>query len=117
MIYLFAILMLFAGAYHFINPEFYNPIMPEWFPKTLANAAGGIAELIIGVLLLLPAWRQWGLWGALALMILFLPLHVLDLLKDQPMVGSKNAAIIRLVIQFAIIGWLAWKVRAGMSKS
>lgn len=111
MIYVFAILMLVAGVYHFVNPAFYFPLMPDWFPKSLANAAGGIAELIAGVLLLVPSWRIWGLWLALALMVLFLPLHVMDLFREQPVVGTKTAASVRLVIQFVLIGWLAWEVR------
>ena len=114
MIYVFAILMLVAGVYHFVNPAFYFPLMPEWFPKSLANAAGGIAELLIGILLLVPSWREWGLWGALALMVLFLPLHFMDLFRDQPIIGTKTVAAVRLAIQFLLIGWLAWEVRRRM---
>lgn len=114
MIYVFAVLLLVAGAYHFINPAFYNPMMPDWFPKSLANAAGGIAELIAGVLLLVPAWRIWGLWLALVLMVFFLPLHVTDLLRERPVIGTKTVAAVRLVIQFVLVGWLAWEVRRRM---
>lgn len=104
----FAVLMIFAGAYHFYNPAFYDPIMPEWFPKDLANAAGGVAELLIGAALFYGPTRKYAIWAGFALMVIFLPLHVLDLAKARPMVGSKTAAVIRLIIQFALIWWL-WR--------
>jgi hypothetical protein len=37
-------------------------------------------------------------------MIAFFPIHIWDLLKEVPAIGSKDAAIIRLVVQFIFIG-------------
>lgn len=107
----FGLALLAAGVYHFVNPKFYWPIMPEWFPKQAANAAGGVAELIIGAALLVPATRTYGLYAACALMVIFLPLHVLDLFRERPVMGSKAAAVIRLLIQFGLIYWLWWAAR------
>lgn len=107
--YLFAVLLIAAGIYHFVNPAFYNPIMPAWFPKVLANAAGGIAEIVIGALILIPKTKHLGIWAALALMVIFLPLHIWDLTKAKPVVGSHLNAVIRLLIQLALIGWLYWR--------
>ncbi|MBC6992817.1 hypothetical protein QWY85_15610 [Neolewinella lacunae] len=108
-LYVFAIILLAAGAYHFYNPGFYHPFMPEWFPKSLANTAGGLAELLIGAGLLLPVTRPFAVWAALALMVVFLPLHVIDLLRERPVIGSKLIAVVRLLLQFALIAalWLA----------
>lgn len=83
--------------------------MPDWFPKRLANAAGGIAEIIIGILILVPKTKHLGIWLALALMVVFLPLHIWDLTKVKPAVGSHWGAAIRLLIQFALIGWLYYR--------
>jgi len=102
----FGLVLILAGVYHFVNPAFYNPMMPKWFPRELANAAGGMAEIIIGLALLLPDWRTYGLWAACGLMVVFLPLHVLDLLKERPAIGPKWVAAIRLLIQFLLIWWL-----------
>jgi uncharacterized membrane protein len=106
---LFALLMLAAGAYHFVKPAFFEPFMPEWFPKKLANAAGGLAELLIGVGLLIPQSRGYALWAAFALMVVFLPLHVADLFKKRPAIGPHWVAAIRLLIQFGLIYWLYTK--------
>jgi len=107
----FGVLLLLAGAYHFINPAFYNPMMPKWFPRELANAAGGVAEIVIGIGLLIPAWRTYALWAACGLMVIFLPLHVLDLLKNRPAIGPHWVAAVRLLLQFLLIWWL-WREAA-----
>lgn len=101
--YAFALLLLAAGAYHFYNPAFYDPFMPDWFPKRLANALGGLAELIIGVLMLVPQTRTLGLYQAAGLMVVFLPLHVIDLARERPVIGSKSIAVGRLLLQFGLI--------------
>ena len=110
--YLFALVLIAAGCYHFINPQFYDPFMPDWFPKVAANAAGGLAELLIGVAMLVPATRQVGLYAAAALMLVFLPLHVIDLGRARPVIGSKPIAVGRLLLQFLLIGWLYYLAKA-----
>ncbi|MEL7161907.1 MAG: hypothetical protein AAFN92_14190 [Bacteroidota bacterium] len=102
----FGLVLLAAGIYHFVNPAFYNPFMPAWFPKRLANAAGGLTEIIIGVGLLVPDWRTYATWAALGLMVIFLPLHVIDLFRERPVIGPKWVAAIRLLVQFLLIWWL-----------
>ena len=104
--YLFAAILIVAGIYHFVNPPFYDPFMPDWFPKRAANAAGGIAEILIGTAMLVPATRQLGCYAAAGLMLIFLPLHVIDLLRARPVIGSKLIAVFRLGLQFALIAWL-----------
>ena len=99
----FGVILIAAGVYHFVNPAFYDPIMPGWFPKRLANAAGGVAELVIGLGLIVPATRPTATWAACALMVVFLPLHVWDLTKARPAIGSHAVAAVRLLIQFGLI--------------
>lgn len=107
-LYLFAAILLLAGVYHFVNPTFYFPFMPDWLPKPLANTAGGVAEIIIGLLMLIPGTRKFGIIAATALMLLFLPLHVIDLLRERPVIGSKAIAVFRLFLQLLLIVWLVW---------
>ena len=110
-VYAFAVVLIAAGVYHFINPRFYDPIMPDWFPKPLANAAGGVAEVIIGITMLVPGTRTCGLYAACALMVIFLPLHVWDVTKVRPAIGPRWVAGLRLAIQFGLIYWLWWAAR------
>ncbi len=109
--YGFALILIAAGVYHFVNPQVYYPMMPDWFPKPAANAAGGLSEIVIGVAMLVPATRLYGLYGAAALMLVFLPLHLVDLLRDRPVLFNKSVAAVRLLIQFALIAWLVWEAR------
>jgi uncharacterized membrane protein len=50
------------------------------------------------------------------LMIAFLPLHIVDVFKDNPAIGSTTLAYIRLPIQFILIYW-AWKVKGYYEQS
>ncbi|WP_116124416.1 MauE/DoxX family redox-associated membrane protein [Lewinella sp. IMCC34183] len=109
--YGFAVILIAAGAYHFINPAFYYPIIPAWMPRVAANLAGGAAEIVLGAAILWPATRTWGLYGAAGLMVLFLPIHVADLLRERPVIGPRPVAWIRLLMQFALIAWLVWEAR------
>jgi hypothetical protein len=43
-------------------------------------------------------------------MVLFLPLHIIDIFKETPAVGSHQAALIRLPFQFLFIAW-AWYIK------
>jgi uncharacterized membrane protein len=104
----FGVLLIAAGVYHFVNPAFYNPMMPKWFPRKLANTAGGIAEIVIGIAMLVPDWRGYGLYAAFGLMVVFLPLHVWDLMKPKPAIGPHWVAVVRLLIQVLLIWWL-WR--------
>ncbi len=55
-----------------------------------------------------------GAWGILILMLLFLPIHISDVFSETPAVGSHNAALIRLPVQFLLI-FIAWKVKNNIS--
>ncbi len=104
--------MISSGIYHFVNPAFYDALMPEFFPKLLANYAAGAAEILLGVGLILPKWRVRAAWGVVILMLIFFPLHIWDLFKEQPALGSKQAAIIRIPVQFLFIAWAYWLTRS-----
>ncbi|MEM6347826.1 MAG: hypothetical protein AAF927_28310 [Bacteroidota bacterium] len=101
-------LMLSGGVYHFVNPAVYDALMPDFFPKLLANYAAGAVEILLGIGLILPKWRTRAAWGVVILMLIFFPLHIWDLFKEQPALGSKTAAIIRIPMQFLLIGWAYW---------
>ena len=108
---LLAIFMGYAGVQHFLKPNFFLPFVPDFLPLTMVMVyLSGVVEIVLGVLLLLPKFAKWGATGILGLMIIFLPIHIWDVFSDQPAIGSTEAAMIRLPIQFVIIG-LAWAVR------
>ena len=104
--------VLFAGIMHFANPSFFNEIVPPWLPPSEAfwTYVSGVAEIIIGVLLLRPSTRR---VGALAAIWLFIAVYPANLYmawdwRDRP-VSEQLVAYGRLPFQFLFI-WLAWRV-------
>ena len=55
-LYIMAVMYVFAGLMHFIKPKMYMRIMPKYLPnhKTLVYLSG-IAELLLGIGLCIPA--------------------------------------------------------------
>jgi uncharacterized membrane protein len=105
--FLFGGFMILGGVMHFINPEMYNTFIPDFLPKDLVNYASGALEIAVGIGAMIPRYRSWGTLGILLLMLAFLPLHVMDVFKENPAIGSHEMALIRLPIQFVFILW-AW---------
>lgn len=107
--------MLYLGAYgHFVNPEFYYPIVPDFMPKKLVVYASGVPELFIGLMVLWPRTRALAGLGFALLCLCFLPLHIWDLFRDNPAITPLSAAIIRVILQlvFIWIGLRLWKHRS-----
>ena len=105
----FAAILILAGVNHFINPKMYSPFIPDWMPLLLTNIITGIVEVGLGAGLLFKKYRKNAALGVFILMLLFLPLHLVDVFKEHPAIGSKTLAIIRLPIQFFLI-WCAWYI-------
>ncbi len=110
------VIMILAGIQHFRDPAMYGPIIPDGLPKDLVTYISGVVEILLGVGLFIKRVRLWASLGLLILMIAFLPLHVIDVFRDAPAMGSKLLAYIRLPLQFVLIGW-AWWVYKGARHS
>lgn len=107
-----ALFMIYAGLQHFLKPEFYLPFVPSFLPfQTLVVYLSGALEIIIGILLLTKRYQGVGAYALLVLMIIFLPIHINDVISDTPAIGSQKAAVIRLIIQFLAIA-LCWKFKS-----
>ena len=110
--FLFAVFMIFSGVQHLLNPDFYIPFVPSFLPFTTAIIySSGILEILLGILLIIPKYAKQGALGVLLLMLIFLPIHVWDVFSAMPAIGSHQAALIRLLVQFLFIA-LAWKLKS-----
>ncbi len=103
--------MLLGAVGHVASPEMYAPLIPSFIPEFMAHLFSTVAELGVGIALLVPKYRKYGGLGFMVLMVIFLPIHIWDLLKEEPFMGSKTAATGRLVAQFLMIytGWWIYK--------
>ncbi|MEN2280876.1 hypothetical protein AAGF08_01975 [Algoriphagus sp. SE2] len=105
-----ALLLLVSGIAHFIIPEFYFPLIPDFLPKSVANIFAGGVEILLGIGVFIPSFRKHALLGIFILMIIFLPIHILDALKENPAIGTKAVAFTRIAIQLVLI-YLPWFAR------
>jgi uncharacterized membrane protein len=115
-LYLMAAFYAFAGLNHFRAPEFYLPIMPPWLPwhEELVFLSG-VAELLIGVGLLIPRTRVLAAWGAIALLVAVYPANIHMAIADVPVGDPPQSAgvlrWVRLPLQFVLIAWAWWHTR------
>lgn len=109
---IFGIVLLGAAYNHIVNAEIYSAMIPKFIPVLFADVFSVFAEALVGILLLIPKTRKYGAIGFTILMVIFLPLHVWDVLRvnnhENPLVKNMNVAVIRLVIQFIVIGLGFW---------
>ncbi|RCH54283.1 DoxX family protein [Mucilaginibacter hurinus] len=113
MIIMFMVYML-AGINHFIHPDGYLKIIPDYLPAhhTLNLLAGGF-EILLAILLLIPLTRRLAAWGIIIMLVAFLPVHI-AMIEDAPLqVGRITVtpvlAWVRLVlIQPVLILWAWW---------
>lgn len=103
--FLFGAFMIFGGINHFMKPEMYFPFFPDFLPKERLNYLAGILEIGLGVAVFIKQFRVNACLGIFILMLAFLPLHLWDVFRDTPAIGSHQAALIRLPVQFLFIAW------------
>lgn len=107
--------MLVAGINHFINPQFYLPLIPDYlpFPKTI-NIASGIVEVVFGILLLFKSTRYLAGIGIIILLVLFVPSHIyfinLGACVPDGLCTPPWVAWLRLVIIHPLFMLWAWRV-------
>ena len=73
------------------------------FPKKLVNYLVGIIEFVLGIGLFFTETVIPASIGIFILMVLFLPIHIWDVTKERPVIGSKKMAIIRIPLQFLLM--------------
>lgn len=104
--------VLFAGIMHFARPGFFNEIVPPWLPpsESFWTYASGLAEIVIGLMLLRPSTRRRGALAAVWLYVLVYPANIYMTWdwRDRP-VGDQIVSWVRLPFQFVFI-WVALRV-------
>lgn len=105
--YLMVVFYVAGGINHFVNPEFYLAIMPKWMPwHEFLVQLSGVAEIVLGLLLLPKATRSAAAWLIISMLIVFFTVHI-DMIYDF-YVNDKPyfwLTIVRIPIQFLFIAW------------
>ncbi len=111
--WLCGVLFVAAGVNHFVRPDFYVRIVPPYlpWPRELVLVSG-VAEVLLGVLLLIPRTTVLAAWGLIALLIAVFPanLHMALHTGQYPEVPAR-ALWLRLPLQGVLIAWAWWYTR------
>lgn len=104
-----ATIYIFAGIMHFVRPKMYLRIMPRYLPNHRALVFwSGIAEIILGVSLCIPALKTIAIYGIIAMLVVFLTVHFYMLSSEKASAGiPKWILILRIPLQFGLMYW-AW---------
>ena len=108
---IFGCFFIFAGVMHFVKPKVFNRFIPNFLPKTTVNYIAGVLEVIIGMGLLIPKTNKNAALLMFALMVVFLPIHIWDVFREKPAIGSKKLAFIRVPVQFLLL-YIAYLIYA-----
>lgn len=105
-LWVMAILYIMAGFNHFIVPRFYERIIPPFIPwPSLINKVSGIAEVALGISLLIPELTSYAAWGIIALLIAVYPANIYHFIKGWQKQKHVWVLALRLPLQFVLLWW------------
>jgi uncharacterized membrane protein len=105
--YFMAIFYIVAGIGHFVKPKWYMRVMPPFFPghRTLVILSGAV-EILLGIGLFFPIVKDSALILIIAMLVLFLTVHVYMLSGKKASAGIPLwILILRLPLQFLLMYW------------
>lgn len=113
LLYLMVAFYIFAGVMHFVRPEYYVPMMPPYLPwHMFLIYLSGLAEVVLGIAVLIPSVRSLAAWGIILLLIAIFPANLHIALHNVPVFGAAEGAgignWIRLPFQAVLIAWAWW---------
>jgi len=108
-LYALATLFVGAGVAHFVWPGVFVRIVPPYLPRPLLVVyLSGVAELLGGVGVLVPALRVYAGWGLLLLLCAVFPVHVYMARHPDAFARIPRWALYaRLPLQFVLMAWVA----------
>jgi uncharacterized membrane protein len=104
--------LLFAGIMHFVNPQFFNDIVPPWLPpnESFWTYISGVAEIVIALMLFRSSTRRQGAYLAVALFVAVYPANLYMTWDWRDRAASEQfVSYARLPFQFLFI-WVAVQV-------
>ena len=114
-IYFMGSAYIYVGVRHFIDPDFFVAIMPDYLPYHLeAVYISGAFEIILGGMLFFKKSRWIAGWGLIALLVAVFPANVFlaqNETAQQTLNISQITAIIRLPFQALFIGLAYWHTK------
>ncbi|WP_420587466.1 hypothetical protein [Ruegeria sp.] len=116
MAYLIAVILIGGGAGHLLQPDFFIGFVPSWLPGPQVVFLTGLMQIALGVITLLPKARPFGGLLFALLCLGYMPLHVWDLFRDDPVIAPLWVAAVRILFQIGFI-WAGYRVWSGYKAS
>jgi uncharacterized membrane protein len=115
--WLLGLFFVMAGVMHFAKADQYARIVPPYLPWPNAIVAvSGVAEIALGLLVLVPRFRVAAAWGLVALLVAVFPANVhMAIHTDQFPEFAPVLLWIRLPMQALLIAWAYWFTRRSSS--
>jgi uncharacterized membrane protein len=106
-----ALVMIGGGVAHLASPQGFAPLVPAFLPAAPVLMVTGLLQIVIGLAAIWPGTRAWGGIAFAALCTAYMPLHLWDFLRPDPVFAPPVAATIRVVAQglFIWAGISLWR--------
>lgn len=106
LVYLMGTVYILAGINHFWHEPFYTKMIYDFLPCPIQLVyVSGIAEILCGIGLLIPATRSVAAWGTIALLIAVFPANIYMAMHPEQWGVSSTGLYVRLPIQLILIWW------------
>ncbi len=111
--YLLGIFFVGAGVMHFVKPDFYLKLMPPYLPWHLGLVyVSGVAEILLGLLVVIPKYTRLAAWGLIALLLAVFPANLYVAMNPLALPDVNPRSLwIRLPFQLVFIAWAWWFTR------
>ena len=116
-VYLMSLFYVNIGIKHFLEPDWFMPIMPPYLPLhlELIYISGGL-EVLLGLMLIFKKTRFLAAWGLILLLIAVYPANIYLAfntdVQQQMNISHFLASWVRLPLQFIFIGIAYWHSKA-----
>ena len=115
LLYLLVVFYFIAGVNHFINPQFYLWLIPDYLPyHNLINLFSGVIECVLALAVAFPKTRKLAAVGIIIMLMAFIPAHVhhIQSVKCTADVLCMEALLawLRIVVIHPLLLWWAYWV-------
>jgi uncharacterized membrane protein len=112
-----ALVMIAGGLGHLLQPTYFAAFVPSGWPVQAILVSTGVLQIGIGLAVLWPRYRGMAALAFALLCLAYVPLHVWDFFRVQPVFAPVSAAWIRLAVQvgFIAVGLALWRQQTNLS--
>lgn len=112
---LVAFVMIGGGVAHLASPQGFATLVPPFLPAIPVVLAAGVVQILIGAAAIWSRTRALGALAFAALCTAYMPLHLWDFFRPDPLFAPPIAATVRLAVQglFIWAGIALWRRSKG----